>query len=133
METTDILSMGVCSQSVNGMKGLFPKPVSSRQTAGVATDSPALGEDRILLGSGMPFILSVESFVEIRPGLVKQFRPGHKHPKSVLKPLCIILSLTGVLESLTQLKGLEKTFSQVTCTDKLNPLKFSTMWCLCAA
>ena len=57
-----------------------PNPVRSQQTAGMATDSPGSGGDRILFSSGMPFILRVESFAEMRPGLVKQFKPGRKQP-----------------------------------------------------
>ena len=73
---------------VTGVKvgeSFSPILVRSQQTAGMATDSPGSGGDRILFSSGMPFILRVESFAEMRPGLVKQFKPGRKPaPESML-------------------------------------------------
>lgn len=75
----------------------------------------------------MSFILSVESFVEIGPGLAKQFKPGHKQPqKSMLMPPWTVFHWR--FDVLDQIKGSEKAFSPVACSDKLNPLKFSTVW-----
>lgn len=70
-----------------------------------------MAEDRILFSPGMPFILGVESFAEIRPEPVQQCKPGHKQPESLGERL-LVLSGTSVLASLTQLEGLEKVFSQ---------------------
>lgn len=78
------------------------------------------------------FHLSVESFAEIRPGLVKQFKPGRKQPESLHQSL-LVLSLPSVSVSLTQLKGLEKAFLQATCSDRRNPLEFSASRCVCRA
>lgn len=100
---------GGCSHGVlSGMKGLSPKPVRSQPRAGLTPGSPSTPEDRILFSPGMPFILNVESFAEIGPGLVKQFKSCHKPPpKSVLKPPCTFFNwCVGVLDPA---KGLGKT------------------------
>lgn len=87
----------------------------------------------------------LKSSVEIRPELVKRFKPRPKQPKesavaevcmetlpslSLLKPPCTFFPCIST--SLTQLQVSEKVFSYVIGSDKLNPLKFCVMWCICA-